>query len=78
MINQSDYLIGLSIHDQAMGGVYTRENWRTMLRSRVVQVSMDRPDLLDERFSNVVQSDELTKRDMEAAGFLGSYVDQDG
>jgi hypothetical protein len=49
-----------------------------MLRSRVVQVSMDRPDLLDERFSNVVQSDELTKRDMEAAGFLGSHVDQDG
>ena len=59
------------------GGVYTRENWRTMPRSRVVQVSMDRPDLLDARFSNVAQSDELTKRDMEAAGFLGSYVDQD-
>jgi hypothetical protein len=39
----------------------------------VVQVSMDWPDLLDARFSNVVQSDELTKRDMEAAGFLGMY-----
>jgi len=59
------------------GGTYTRENWRTMPRSRVVQVSIDRPDLLDARFSNVVQSDELAKRDMEAAGFLGSHVDQD-
>ena len=61
------------------GGVYTEENWRTMPRSRVVQVSIERPDLLDARFSNPVpvQSDELTKRAMEAAGFFDSRVDQD-
>lgn len=60
------------------GDVYTPQNWRWQLRSRLVQVSLDFPSLLDARFSQVTQaSSESVESEMQAAGFLGSHVSQD-
>ncbi|KAJ1478135.1 glycosyl transferase family 90-domain-containing protein [Baffinella frigidus] len=59
------------------GGVYTKESWRSMHRSRVVQVSLDRPDLLDARFSGFSQCDKIAEGEMRGAGFAGGRVDQD-
>ena len=60
------------------GGVYNADNWRVFPRSRIVQVSLDFPHLLDARFSEVLQvSDPSVRIAMEAAGFLGSSVPQE-
>jgi len=65
------------------GANYTPQNWRMMQRSRVVQVSLHFPGLLDARFTKVhggsqrseVESE--VESEMRAAGFLGPRVSQD-
>ena len=57
------------------GGDYTLSNWRTARRSRIVQLSLDRPDLLDARL--VVADSSPLHRDMRAAGFLGGFMTPD-
>lgn len=56
--------------------VYSTQNWRRMSRSRIVQVSIDRPDLLDARFHRV-QAETAVRMEMESAGFIGSHINQD-
>lgn len=63
------------------GGIYTLTNWRQFQRSKIVQLSLKRPDLLDARFTgqagtNPAKSDEVVWADMVASGFTGPHVDQ--
>ena len=54
------------------------DNWRTSQRSKVVQLSLVRPDLLDARFvfSDASKASALYA-DMLRAGFVGDYVSHD-
>ena len=61
------------------GASYTPQNWRLMQRSRVVQVSLQFPGLLDARFTKVHGGSQRSEveSEMRAAGFLGPRVSQD-
>eukprot|EP00960_Hanusia_phi_P025432 745636-Hanusia_phi.AAC.1 len=53
------------------GGIYSLNSWRSLPRSRIVQASLDHPDLLDARFTSVVQADSTdVARVMEKEGFV--------
>ena len=60
------------------GAHFTRANWRQAQRSKIVQLSLERPDLLDARFTGSAQkhTDPGVWEDMVASGFTGPYVDQ--
>jgi len=61
------------------GANHTPQNWRLMQRSRVVQVSLQFPGLLDARFTKVHGGSQRSEveSEMRAAGFLGPRVSQD-
>ncbi len=61
------------------GTVYTRANWRQTQRSKVVNLSLKRPDLLDARFTDIAagQSTPGVWEEMVKAGFTGPYVSQE-
>jgi len=57
------------------GGEYTQENWRFFQRSKIVQLSLSRPDLLDARFVfSKASNHSALYVDMLQAGFVGDYV----
>ena len=59
------------------GTVYTRANWRQTQRSKIVELSLKRPDLLDARFTGIAQSTSGVWEEMVEAGFTGPYVNQE-
>ncbi|EKX37850.1 hypothetical protein GUITHDRAFT_115990 [Guillardia theta CCMP2712] len=83
----SDYILGTATKDNTIplerkinkaffrgtttGGVYTLNNWKNFTRSKIVKASLDHPDLLDARFTRVVQYDsEKLVKVMENEGYL--------
>jgi len=59
------------------GGLYTSENWKNFQRSKIVQVSLKRPDLLDARFTVNTQADAKAWEEMVAHNFTGAFVKQE-
>ncbi|EKX32310.1 hypothetical protein GUITHDRAFT_121519 [Guillardia theta CCMP2712] len=39
------------------GGIYTEDNWRNFARTKIVKASLDHPDLIDARFTRVMQTE---------------------
>jgi len=62
------------------GAYYTPQNWRMMQRSKVVQVSLHSPGLLDARFTKVHGGSQRSEveREMRAAGVLPGSSRQSG
>lgn len=54
------------------GSWYTKENYRTQLRTKLVESSFDYPDLIDARFTSICQSDEELKGIMKP--YLGKSM----
>ena len=58
-------------------GCCTRENWRSMQRTKIVELSLKRPDLLDAHFTGNIQADPAAWEEMVRHGLTGPYADMD-
>ena len=58
------------------GGIFSRVNWRQYQRSKVVQLSLKRPDLLDARFTAGVQIESGVWEEMVSNNFTGPFINQ--